>query len=115
VSVELPEKVKIALHDYRVEYWDPRDACAANRYGETDRNSKVIRIDTQYSPRKAAETLFHEIMHATWYEWTVRVGDEEERCVETLSSALCAVFRDNPGFLAWLDRALNDGNRDSPA
>ena len=98
----LPTKIKVGAYDYQVEDWHSNKSRAADRFGECDRINKVIRVDTSIGVR-SLETLLHEILHAAWFEWNVQKGDDEERCIETLSFALATIMRDNPGLFAKID------------
>jgi hypothetical protein len=106
--VKLPAGVKIGAYDYTVLEWDHREARAAGRAGETDRMNKIIRVDMSFDER-TAETLLHEVIHAAWYEWGLRKGDDEERCVEVLGFALATVARDNPDLFPWISKVIRGG------
>lgn len=61
-----------------------------------------IRCVFDGTPR-AANTMIHEILHALYLEYTIRVHDDnEERVVNTFADGLSAVWTDNPEWFAWL-------------
>jgi hypothetical protein len=105
---DLPAKVKVGYVDYKIETWAHDQADASERYGETDRVRRIIRIDTDYTPQQSAETLLHEILHTIWAMWNVSELRklEEEAVVHALGKGLATVMRDNPDVLAWIDMAL---------
>lgn len=102
-----PTNIKIADRIYSIENWDARLATASNRYGECDKNNRIIRVDTQYGQYQAASTLLHEVMHGIWQEYSIEDGDNEERTIGFLQTALMQVFQDNPAFLAFINKAIS--------
>lgn len=98
----LPASIKIGWCDFRIDEWNPRDAASSNRYGETCRLTKVIRIDVSHGPRQTAVTFLHEILHAIYSVWTMNKEDDEERIVTLSSEGLGTVMRDNPDVFAWI-------------
>lgn len=106
--MEMPKKVKIGVFDFAIEDWHPRTAAHKRAYGECETANLVIRIDQSYDQRKVADSLLHEILHAVFWAWGVEDGDKEERLVNTLSTAICTVWRDNPDVIAWLNENLSD-------
>jgi len=103
---DLPAKVKVGYHDYKIETWHPSEASGARRYGETNGISRTIRIDTSFSPRQTAETLLHEILHCICDIWNIEDEDKEERVVSAMSAGLATVWRDNPDVLSFIDMNL---------
>ncbi len=61
-------------------------------------NNDTIEIDEELSPERKKQVLIHEIIHAIFD----LIGDEEltkdERTVQSLSSALCCVIKENDLF-----------------
>lgn len=107
---DLPASVKVGWATYRIEKWNPREAVATNRYGETNHLSNTIRVDTSYGTQQAASTLLHEIMHAVCTLWARADQDEEERTVKVMQHGLCTVWRDNPEVMAWIGHHLQHGS-----
>ena len=101
-----PAKIKIGYYTYLVEDWPPDRASLAQRFGECDRNEKVIRVCRQHGDHKAADTLLHETMHALYSEYKLEDADLEERTVGALALGLSGVFLDNPEFLRWFSWAI---------
>lgn len=97
-----PSKVKIGLHDYKIEVWPPHEASSAHRYGECNHVLHIIRVDTSHTLVQSGETLLHEIIHAVYAVWNIEDDDKEERTVGGLSLGLATVWRDNPDVFAWI-------------
>ncbi len=106
IKEPLPALVKIGARDYWIEDWHPTAASAVRKYGETDHQNFIIRVDTSFPRAQTADTLLHEILHAIWGERQLEDEDKEERTVATLASGLCAVMRDNPDLMPWIEGAL---------
>lgn len=107
----LPAAVKIGWKDFNIVPWNRVDASSCSRYGECRHMQGEIRIDETaleggYGPRKAANTLLHEIMHACFAQSTLEKGDDEERIVTCLSNMLSGAMRDSPDVFEWLMREL---------
>ena len=107
--VDFPTVMRIGPHDYTVEDWEPAKAAIAGRYGECGTVDRVIRVSRAHGPRRAADTFWHEVLHAIFYEWQINDRDKEERTVATLSGALVAAWRDNPEAFDWLKEAILGG------
>lgn len=104
---KLPERVKVGYVDYRIEDWEPAQADAAKRYGETDRVRRIIRVDTTHGPQQGAETLLHEILHCVYSMWNLPGDrDREEKFVTAIASGLATVWRDSPAIFEWIDANL---------
>jgi hypothetical protein len=66
-----------------------------------------IRLRKEFSsPQQAADVLLHEILHAVWHVGGMNHKDGEERLVATLATQLCAVVRQNPNLVTFLQGAL---------
>lgn len=107
VKQPLPAKLKVGYVDYKIEDWEPAQADASCRYGETDRVRRIIRIDTTHSPQQSAETTLHEIIHCVWQMWNLPGDkDKEEKIVTAIASGLATLWRDNPDVFEWIDMNL---------
>jgi hypothetical protein len=104
-----PTSIKIGFTDYRIEDWGPAKAAAAHRYGECDHLARTIRVDRTHGPRMAANTLFHEVLHACWTAALLKDEDEEERIVGSLANTISAAWRDSPDVFAWISEAMANG------
>lgn len=106
--MELPKQVKIGWRVFRIEAFDPLEAIGKDRYGECNKVSGVIRVDTVHGARQSAETLLHEILHAMFSIFRMREKDDEEDIVQTASHGLASIWVDNPDVMAWIAARLTD-------
>lgn len=106
-KVNLPKRIKFAGLDVDIEIWDHDAALASQCYGQYSPVEGLIRIDPANPPRRIAETLLHESLHAIWDHYHMQ-GDpaEEEQIVSVLATALIQIFRDNPEFLELLTQVM---------
>lgn len=104
----LPASIKIGWKHYRVEEWPETDARDENRLGDVTYVKQRIRVVSSVSDCQRAETLLHEVLHATMDMWSLdvaevsKVPNPEETLVTALSNGLSSVLRDNPALLAYL-------------
>lgn len=76
-------------------------------YGHFDSVKMEIRLQKEFAtPQQAADTLLHEVLHAVWHIAGLNHKDGEERLVASLSTQICAVVRQNPDIVRWLQKAL---------
>ncbi len=114
----IPKSLKIGTFQYRVT--TDESALRAKDHemngpfaGYGDHDQEVIGINANISPRKQAETLLHETLHAVFET----VGglpsrgeeeddhDYEERLINALSPTLFGVLRENPKLLDYIKEA----------
>lgn len=104
--MKLPEKVKVACFDVRIEAWHPVSAASRSCYGEFSSQELLIRVDEAPNGIKVVDTLIHEINHAIYWAYGLERGDEEERVVATLATAWTQVYRDSPDLLEFIKGTL---------
>lgn len=104
--MDFPTKVKVGWATYKIEVWHPAEAVGARRFGESNPISRVIRVDTSYSPQQTAETLLHEIIHCVYTMWDLDDEDKEEKIVSQIGTGLTTVWHDNPEVFAWIAENL---------
>lgn len=103
----LPRTVKVGYADYTIEPWEHAQADAANRYGETDRIRRIIRVDTSHGRHQAAETTLHELLHCVYGMWEMPDDKKkEERLVSIMAAGLATIWRDNPETFKWIAENL---------
>ena len=107
--INLPASVKVGYIDYEIRLWSALEAQSSHRLGEADHLTQVIRVSQALAPRAFAEVLLHELLHALFYVYNIQDEDREERTVGTLSTAIAAMWRDNPELVAYLGRAFVTG------
>jgi hypothetical protein len=112
----LPKKIKISFADVDIETSDDTKFAEEN-FGEYDSRNNKITISTNSTDRDIANTLLHEIVHASvWYGGLKDDGaaleddKHEEHVVNVLTNQLCQIFRDNPKILTIIKKGLTGKN-----
>ena len=112
----LPKKIKISFADVDIETSDDTKFAEEN-FGEYDSRNNKITISTNSTDRDIANTLLHEIVHASvWYGGLKDDGaaleddKHEEHVVNILTNQLCQIFRDNPKILTIIKKGLTGKN-----
>ena len=112
----LPKKIKISFADVDIETYDDTKFAEEN-FGEYDSRNNKITISTNSTDRDIANTLLHEIVHASvWYGGLKDDGaaleddKHEEHVVNVLTNQLCQIFRDNPKILTIIKKGLTGKN-----
>lgn len=96
-------RVRIGAFDFDIKFWDTHETYSTQKFGECSSVEFVIRMQREFQCRtKAVDTLFHEILHAMYYTYGIRSGDDEERTVAAISTGLVALFRDNPWLIGFI-------------
>ena len=66
-----------------------------------------IRLDEDLKGPVLVDTLIHELNHAVWAIGNLQTKDEEEeRVCSVMASMWTQIFRDNPEFIAWIEKNL---------
>lgn len=102
----MPSTVKIGAHTFKVVELSIMQGSEKGRYGESAFQSLEIRIVTSHPKTRVGETLLHEIFHALFWQYGIEKGDEEERVVTALSSAIAMVWNDNPLMFEFIRDCL---------
>jgi hypothetical protein len=112
----LPRTIKISFADVDIETSDDTKFTEEN-FGEYDSRNNKITISTNSTDRDIANTLLHEIVHASvWYGGLKDDGaaleddKHEEHVVNVLTNQLCQIFRDNPKILTIIKKGLTGKN-----
>ena len=112
----LPRTIKISFADVDIETSDDTKFAEEN-FGEYDSRDNKITISTNSTDRDIANTLLHEIVHASvWYGGLKDDGaaleddKHEEHVVNVLTNQLCQIFRDNPKILTIIKKGLTGKN-----
>jgi hypothetical protein len=112
----LPKKIKISFADVDIETSDDTKFAEEN-FGEYDSRNNRITISSNSTDRDIANTLLHEIVHASvWYGGLKDDGaaleddKHEEHVVNVLTNQLCQIFRDNPKILTIIRKGLTGKN-----
>ena len=109
-----PKHVKVGWKRYRVAVWQPEVAAAEHKYGECDHVNNEIKVDVTKGHRQAAETLWHECLHAAFdigalHSLSGAADDQypEEFMVSFFASWTITLLGDNPALLAFLSWAAS--------
>ncbi len=95
----LPKSVRVGPYEIPVIIMELDD----DVQGEFSFGKLAIRLSPkQPSAVFAADTVLHELLHAIWRVYNLKVGDDEERTVTTLAMAMIQLFHDNIVLVAWL-------------
>jgi hypothetical protein len=112
----LPRTIKISFADVDIETSDDTKFAEEN-FGEYDSRNNKITISSNSTDRDIANTLLHEIVHASvWYGGLKDDGaaleddKHEEHVVNVLTNQLCQIFRDNPKILTIIKKGLTGKN-----
>jgi hypothetical protein len=112
----LPKKIKISFADVDIETSEDTKFAEEN-FGEYDSRNNRITISSNSTDRDIANTLLHEIVHASvWYGGLKDDGaaleddKHEEHVVNVLTNQLCQIFRDNPKILTIIKKGLTGKN-----
>lgn len=97
---DLPSALFIGPYWYRVTVTEEFDT--AND-GECSPSGLQIRVRASLPAERAAETLFHETLHAVWD--LAALGDkfDEEEIISRLSPLLFSTLKQNPALRDLLD------------
>jgi hypothetical protein len=104
---KLPHSIQVGIHTYRVN--PGKHAARAvrddERHGDCSTADLTIRIDTDRPQTVVAETLLHELLHATFAQAGLREqhdDQDEERIVNPLAPLLLDVLQSNPSLIRYL-------------
>lgn len=97
------EDLKIGSTHYRVEYKD-----MPTLYGQIRFDTRCIELADDLADEETVYGVLHETLHGIWEYRGMPARPREERVVTELAWGLTAVFRDNPGLLAHLEKLLRD-------
>lgn len=103
--MKIPKKITVGhfIHDVSVV----KKIKDGGGYGEYDTVSGKIRIREGQSKADMVDTLLHEVLHAIFHRYKIRIdGDAEERIVYELTKAIIKTFRDNPKLVKYISKAV---------
>lgn len=103
---KLPKTLRVGAFDFSIEVWASTSSAANRRFGECSTVEQTIRISEDLATRyKVMNTFMHEALHAAYWVYGVDDEDKEERIVNAMSTAMVALFRDNPWLPGWIESA----------
>lgn len=96
---QLPSSVRVGPYDFKII----SPVQDQNNWGELSYTEHVIRLRGNFpSPQMMVDTVLHELLHACWFTGGLGKKVGEERAVNTLSTQLTQVLRDNPELFMWM-------------
>ena len=104
----MPRKLRIGPLDWTVATLTPAEQAGDNRIGVCEPSQQRIRIqENPSSTHSAVDTMLHELGHAIFWTYHVRVNDlAEEPIVCAFGTGLTQIFRDNPDLWAWIAEGI---------
>lgn len=106
----MPPTVTIGAHEFTLCTMPGTIAQGLMRFGQCHTSGFRIEISEACpAPSKVVETVLHEILHALWWNGSIRDEDKEERTIEILGTALTALCQQNLGLLDWIRQSLQGG------
>lgn len=112
MSIELPKTIKIGYRNYEIVPLSSPDLEMTDKYGWCDKLNARIYIYVSDQPMITADTLLHEVIHATWTWMGLEERHDEESVATRLGTGLINVFYDNPDLLEFLFDCVNDGEEE---
>lgn len=96
---KLPKTIKIGGFTWTVEQ-DAKVAFEGNVYGSTHHGTQTIFLDPTLTEQKKWQTLFHETIHAVYWQCGLSKdkaipNDSEEKIIHVLSMGMYQVLKDN--------------------
>ena len=112
-----PESIKVGYRDLKIEWIAPdfKTDELTDCYGQYKSREGLIQIQHDLCGQERSNTLLHEVLHACVYgsglnqaEGPLKEDNAEELTVNQLTNYLMGVFRDNPWFLDYIKKGVND-------
>ena len=100
---EIPSRVQVGPHSYRIVMVPDGVLVDASQAGHCAPQRLVIAIDAGQEPSQLADTLLYELVHAMLA--SIELGDDEERVALILGPALLSLLRSNPLLVEYLTGA----------
>ena len=124
ISVEAPKGeptvIKVGYRDIKIDWVAPdfKTDELTDCYGQYKSREGLIQIQHNLCGQEKSNTMLHEILHACCYgaglnqaDMPLKDEDKEEIVINQLSNYLMGVFRDNPWFLDYIKKNMNENNK----
>jgi hypothetical protein len=106
-QIPLPPYVKVGPFVISVVESDTPELNDQQHWGDFNAGLLRIRVERNVpSEVLRLDTLVHEINHAIYWVYNIKEGDDEERLVNTLSTAWTQVYVDNPEVLSYINQVI---------
>jgi len=92
--MELPKEVYIIGHRYDILELSVDMFESMDTYGDCCNHKRLIRVYLGGGGSIARDTLLHEILHGVWHLMSFEKHEEEERVVNSTSTALISIMDD---------------------
>lgn len=111
MRTDRPFTLRIGYKDFTVSFVDKVDKGkslgSCQPYAGRTKYKGQIKIAKRLPKREKANTVLHEVMHAIIYAQGVEYTEkEEEQAVTAFTNGLIALMRDNPKFMAEIQRMV---------
>lgn len=110
--MEIPSLLRIGYRTFEVIPLLPPDLEMTDKYGWCDKVNAKIYLYVGDEPLMTADTLLHEVIHATWAWMGLDEKHDEESVATRLSAGLINVFYDNPELLEYFTACVSDSQED---
>ena len=114
----LKKKIRVNYEDVKINLISPTNDNDNHCFGEYDSVKNSIELDKTQSPRSLANSLLHEVLHASVYHSGLNsegnclaLEKDEELVVNNLSNTLTQIIRDNKWFLPYIQKHINSGDK----
>lgn len=116
VDKSLPKTVKIGYRDIQIDYVRPEFKTdeMTDAYGEYRAREGKILLQHNLCGQEMSNVMLHEILHAIAYaaglnqaDSPLKEDDKEEIVVNQMANYLMGMFRDNPWFLDFIKKNMN--------
>jgi len=112
MNMEIPSLLRIGYRTFEVIPLSPPDLEMTDKYGWCDKLNAKIYVYMGDEPMMNADTLLHEVIHATWAWMGLEERHDEEAAATRLATGLINVFYDNPELLEYFLSCVADSNDD---
>jgi len=100
------KSIRVGPFDIKIKHLEgeARDSCLGT-FSET--TLSIAMRDKFETDQQEAETFLHELLHAIYCVYGVRVKDPEERIISQMSIGMASVIGANPKLVDWLKEKLS--------
>ena len=100
MKVKVPNKIKIGVNTYNVEYL-PDELFNDNEFGACWHRKELITIDPSSKETQKYTTFLHETIHLVEKSYSFKISESE---VDMIAHGMVELLRDNIGIeLDWSD------------
>lgn len=92
--MKFPSEVYVIGHKYDIQELSEEMFEGMDTYGDCCNHKRLIRVYLGGGGSTARDTLLHEILHAIWHLMAFEKHEEEERVVNSTSTALISIIDD---------------------